>query len=60
MLPTHRASQMHQVYMGDSLPEDLQAVVPSVAGHRLRLRQETGIRDPERIGEELLEAVPVP
>ena len=22
MLPTHRASQMHQVYMGDSLPED--------------------------------------
>lgn len=42
------------------LPEDVQAVLPSVAGHRLRLRDETGIRDPERIGDELLEAVPVP
>jgi MoxR-like ATPase len=42
------------------LPEDVQAVVSAVVGHRLRLRQEIGTRDSERTGEALLEAVPVP
>jgi MoxR-like ATPase len=42
------------------LPEDVQAVLPAVVGHRLRPRQEASGRDPEDIGKELLEAVPVP
>ncbi len=42
------------------LPEDVQAVLPAVVGHRLRPRQEASGRDPEDIGKELLEAIPVP
>jgi len=42
------------------LPEDIQAVLPAVVGHRLKPRQELALRDPETLGEQLLEAVPVP
>ena len=42
------------------LPEDLQAVLPSVVGHRLRSRQDSGGADPERIARQLLESVPIP
>jgi MoxR-like ATPase len=42
------------------VPEDVQAVLPAVVGHRLRPRQEVAGRDPDEIGKELLEAVPVP
>ncbi len=38
------------------LPEDIQAVLPGVAGHRLKLNSDTGA-DPV---EELLESVPIP
>ncbi len=42
------------------LPEDLQAVLPSVVGHRLRSRQDSAGTDPERIALQLLESVPIP
>ena len=42
------------------LPEDLQAVLPSVVGHRLRSRQDGLVTDPERIAQDLLESVPIP
>lgn len=42
------------------LPEDIQAVLPAVVGHRLRPRQEAAGRDPDQIGRDLLEAVPIP
>jgi len=42
------------------LPEDLQAVLPSVVGHRLRSRQDGMVTDPERIAQDLLESVPIP
>jgi len=42
------------------LPEDVQAVLPAVVGHRLKPRQELALQDPEVMGERLLEAVPVP
>ncbi|MBF0426862.1 MAG: AAA family ATPase [Magnetococcales bacterium] len=38
------------------LPEDLQAVLPSVVGHRLRLHTRSG----DEVGRHLLAAVPVP
>jgi len=42
------------------LPEDIQAVLPAVVGHRLKPRQELVLQDAEALGERLLEAVPVP
>jgi MoxR-like ATPase len=42
------------------LPEDVQAVLPAVVGHRLRSRQDGSITDPDRIARTLLEAVPIP
>jgi MoxR-like ATPase len=42
------------------LPEDIQAVLPAVVGHRLRPRQEAAGRDPDQLGRDLLEAVPIP
>ena len=42
------------------LPEDIQAVLPAVVGHRLKPRQELALQDAEALGERLLEAVPVP
>jgi MoxR-like ATPase len=42
------------------LPEDLQAVLPAVVGHRLRPRDATDLRAPLLIAAELLKAVPIP
>ena len=42
------------------LPEDVQAVLPSVAGHRLAPREDSRFRDAGEIGRHVLEAVPVP
>ncbi len=42
------------------LPEDLQAVLPAVVGHRLRARDTTDRRGPAELANALLEAVPIP
>jgi len=42
------------------LPEDLQAVLPAVVGHRLRPREATDKRGPNELARALLEAVPIP
>jgi MoxR-like ATPase len=42
------------------LPEDLQAVVPAVVGHRLRPRDPSGPQTPEEIGALVLGAVAIP
>lgn len=42
------------------LPEDLQAVIPSVVGHRLRPRNESAPQTPAEIGEFVIEGVAVP
>ena len=42
------------------LPEDVQAVLPAVVGHRLAPRDETRFRDAGEVGRFVLEAVPVP
>jgi len=42
------------------LPEDVQAVLPSVAGHRLAPRDDARFRNSGEIGQYVLAAVPVP
>jgi MoxR-like ATPase len=42
------------------LPEDVQAVLPSVVGHRLAPREDSHFRDAGQVGEFVLNAVPVP
>jgi MoxR-like ATPase len=42
------------------LPEDLQAVLPVVVGHRLRPRDPADRRGPPELARALLEAVPIP
>jgi MoxR-like ATPase len=42
------------------LPEDVQAVLPSVVGHRLAPRDEARFRGAADVGRHVLEAVPVP
>jgi MoxR-like ATPase len=42
------------------LPEDVQAVLPSVAGHRLAPRDESRFRGATAVGRHVLESVPVP
>jgi MoxR-like ATPase len=42
------------------LPEDVQAVLPAVAGHRLAPREESRFRDAGEVGRHVLAAVPVP
>jgi MoxR-like ATPase len=42
------------------LPEDVQAVLPSVVGHRLAPREDSRFRDAGQVGEFVLNAVPVP
>jgi MoxR-like ATPase len=42
------------------LPEDVQAVLPAVVGHRLVVREDSGLRDATGIGQHVLNAVPVP
>ncbi len=41
------------------LPEDIQAVLPAVAGHRLHSSGDTGVEEGEGLVRELLESVPV-
>jgi MoxR-like ATPase len=42
------------------LPEDVQAVLPSVVAHRLERREPTGAGDAHAIAQDLIRAVPVP
>jgi MoxR-like ATPase len=42
------------------LPEDVQAVLPSVVGHRLAPREASRFRDAGQVGLHVLESVPVP
>ena len=42
------------------LPEDVQAVLPAVVGHRLAPRDDSRFRGAGEIGQHVLEAVPVP
>jgi MoxR-like ATPase len=42
------------------LPEDVQAVLAAVAGHRLAPRDESRFRGATQVGQHVLEAVPVP
>ncbi len=42
------------------LPEDLQAVLPAVVGHRLRPRDSADARGPNEIAAGLLKSVPIP
>jgi MoxR-like ATPase len=42
------------------LPEDLQAVLPAVVGHRLRSRDAADTRSPAEIAATLLQSVPIP
>jgi MoxR-like ATPase len=42
------------------LPEDIQAVLPAVASHRLERREPTGSDDGRTLANELIKAVPVP
>jgi MoxR-like ATPase len=42
------------------LPEDVQAVLPAIVGHRLAARDETRFRGATEIGQHVLDAVPVP
>lgn len=42
------------------LPEDVQAVVPSVVGHRLKPRDDSGPHSAAELGQRVLEAVDVP
>ena len=45
---------------GGVLPEDLQAVLPAVVGHRLRPRDAADVRSPGEIASALLHSVPIP
>jgi MoxR-like ATPase len=42
------------------LPEDVQAVLPAVVGHRLAPREMSRFRDAGQVGQHVLESVPVP
>jgi MoxR-like ATPase len=57
-----RAAQAHALIEGHRgiLPEDLQAVVPAVVGHRLRPRDQSGPQTPEEIGAVVLSSVAIP
>ncbi len=56
-----RASQSWAMMAGHGgvYPEDVQAVLPSVVGHRLEPAQGSDVQSASRIGESILEAVPV-
>jgi MoxR-like ATPase len=42
------------------LPEDLQAVLPAIAGHRLHSTADTGVDEGAALARQLLESVPIP
>lgn len=56
------AAQAWALLMGRSgvIPEDLQAVLPGVVGHRLRLKATHESGTPAAAAKELLDAVPIP
>lgn len=57
-----RAAQAWALIHGHAgvLPEDVQAVLPGVVGHRLKPRDDSSARSPSEIGEQVLKAVSVP
>ena len=57
-----RAAQAWAALAGRSavLPEDVQAVLPAVAAHRLELREAAGLGDAASLAEDLARRVPVP
>jgi MoxR-like ATPase len=57
-----RAAQAWALIHGHAgvLPEDVQAVLPSVVGHRLKPRADATARTPTEIGQSVLKAVAVP
>jgi MoxR-like ATPase len=57
-----RAAQAWAMMHGHAgvLPEDVQAVLPAVVGHRLAPRETSRFRDAGQIGQHVLETVPVP
>jgi MoxR-like ATPase len=57
-----RAAQAWALMHGHAgvLPEDVQAVLGPVVGHRLAPREESRFRDAGQVGQHVLEAVPVP
>lgn len=57
-----RAAQSWALIHGHAgvLPEDVQAVLPTVVGHRLSPHEEAGLRTAAEIGEHVLKAVAVP
>ena len=42
------------------IPEDVQAVLPAVVGHRLAPRDSAAVRNAREIGEQVLRSVPIP
>ncbi|HZF25118.1 MAG TPA: AAA family ATPase [Steroidobacteraceae bacterium] len=56
-----RASQSWALLAGRNsvLPEDVQAVLPAVVGHRLRVAGDSGAA-PQTIGRDIIESVPIP
>jgi MoxR-like ATPase len=42
------------------LPEDIQAILPSVIGHRLKPAQEVAVSSAESVAESLIQQVPIP
>lgn len=57
-----RAAQSWALIHGHAgvLPEDVQAILPSVIGHRLAPREDAALKSPAEIGEHVLKAVAVP
>ena len=57
-----RAAQAWALIHGHAgvLPEDVQAVLPGVVGHRLKPRDDSSARSASEIGEQVLKAVAVP
>jgi len=57
-----RAAQAWAAMAGRAavLPEDVQAVLPAIAAHRLELREAAGTGDAARLAEDLARRVPVP
>src|SRR5262245_61530080 len=57
-----RASQSWALLAGRTavVPEDVQAVLPAVVGHRLRVSDESGMTAPQSTGNAIIESVPIP
>ena len=57
-----RASQSWALLSGRNaaLPEDVQAVLPAVVGHRLRVAGDFGTTVAQNVGRDIIESVPIP